>query len=99
LYPRVNAIGTEIEHQHEIVKRYPDGGFTVRYLEGPKAGFLINLFSDAELADLFSGWEQLLPPADSTDLEGTAQSRQLAAVGSYLAARLNSRGLRVHPWR
>lgn len=58
---RVNAIGTEIEHQHEIVKRYPDGGFTVRYLEGPKAGFLISFFSDAELADLFSGWEQLLP--------------------------------------
>jgi SAM-dependent methyltransferase len=58
---RVNAIGTEIEFRHEIARRFPDGGFTIRYLEGPKAGLPINFFSEGELVDLFSGWEPVLP--------------------------------------
>lgn len=57
---RVNAINTDIEYEHEVTERHPDGGFTIRYLKGPKSGLLIHFFSHDELVSLFAGWEQML---------------------------------------
>src|SRR5882724_11713626 len=34
---RVNAVGTDVQHAHEVIERDPDGSYSVRYLEGPKA--------------------------------------------------------------
>lgn len=60
---RVNAVGTDIAHQHEVVERHADGGFTVRYLAGPKRGLPVHFFSAGELTALFAGgFRPLLPP-------------------------------------
>jgi SAM-dependent methyltransferase len=50
---RVNAAGTDVEHEHEIVEREAGEDFTLRYLAGPKRGLLIHFFSKAEVAWLF----------------------------------------------
>jgi len=52
---RVNATATDVWPRHEITERHPDGGFTVRYLTGPKQGLLIHFFAAAELSGLFAG--------------------------------------------
>lgn len=49
---RVNAADTQLEFEHEVVERPPDGSFTARYLEGPKRGLLIHFFTRDELSDL-----------------------------------------------
>ena len=49
---RVNAVGTDIVHAHEVTERGPHGDFTVRYLDGPKRGLQIHFFSRSELAEL-----------------------------------------------
>ena len=59
---RVNAVGTDIVHRHDLVETNDMGGFTVRYLEGPKAGLLVHFFDAVELRSLFSdGFEAILP--------------------------------------
>ena len=59
---RVNAAGTEIALRHQVIERRLDGGFTVKYLEGPKAGLLIHFFAEPELAALFvRHFESVLP--------------------------------------
>ena len=46
---RVNSIDTDVVYEHEEIER--DGAsFTVRYLDGPKAGLDIHFFTAAELA-------------------------------------------------
>jgi cyclopropane fatty-acyl-phospholipid synthase-like methyltransferase len=52
---RVNAVGTEFDLPYERTEENPDGGFTVRYLGGPKKGLEIHFFSEAELRSLFDG--------------------------------------------
>lgn len=59
---RVNAVGTELEHAHDVVERDRDGSFTVRYRAGPKRGLQIHFFAASELEGLFAGYEPLLPP-------------------------------------
>jgi len=61
---RVNAVSTDVWPAHEVTEQAPDGGFTVRYLAGSKAGLLIHYFSAAELDALFSPprFEPVLPP-------------------------------------
>jgi SAM-dependent methyltransferase len=62
---RVNAVGTQVCLEHEIIEVDPeDGGFTIRYLAGPKAGLLIHYFSAAELGALFNPprFQPVLPP-------------------------------------
>ncbi len=59
---RVNAVGTDVFPRHEVTERHEDGGFTVRYLEGPKQGLEIHFFSRPELGGLFGqGFEEVLP--------------------------------------
>jgi SAM-dependent methyltransferase len=52
---RVNAIGTDIWPDHEVIEHHPDDGFTVLYLAGPKRGLLIHFFCAAELDAVFAG--------------------------------------------
>ena len=60
---RVNAAATDIWPRHDVTGRHPDGGFTVRYLTGPKQDLLIHFFADAELGELFAaGFTPVLPP-------------------------------------
>ena len=59
---RVNAVGTDLEHAHDVVERDRDGGFTVRYLAGPKRGLEIHFFARSELATLFERHEIVLAP-------------------------------------
>jgi trans-aconitate methyltransferase len=55
---RVNAAGTDVWPAHEVIERDTgDGGFTVRYLNGPKRGLLIHFVSAAELSWLFPAGE------------------------------------------
>jgi SAM-dependent methyltransferase len=51
---RVNAVGTDVWPEHEVTEHAGDGGFTVRYLAGPKAGLLIHFFARSELTALFA---------------------------------------------
>jgi SAM-dependent methyltransferase len=46
---RVNAVGTDVHHQHEVTERDADGSFSVRYLEGPKAGMTVHFWAAREL--------------------------------------------------
>lgn len=57
---RVNAVGTDIDSEHEVVEQGADGGFTIRYLGGPKEGLLIHFFAREELASLFAGWKEVM---------------------------------------
>jgi Methyltransferase domain len=57
---RVNAVGTELEYDHDVVEQDGDGGFTVRYLAGPKRGLLIHFFAESEFDALFAGYDLVL---------------------------------------
>jgi Methyltransferase domain len=57
---RVNAVGTELEYSHDVLEREADGGFSVRYREGPKSGLDVHFFAASELAALFAGYEAVL---------------------------------------
>jgi hypothetical protein len=49
--------------RHEVTEHHPDGGFTIRYLTGPKQGLLIHFFTSTELDKLFAdGYTPVLPP-------------------------------------
>jgi SAM-dependent methyltransferase len=58
---RVNAVGTDLRYSHRVLERNDDGGFTVEYLDGPKAGLAIHFFAAAELARLVGRLEPVLP--------------------------------------
>lgn len=57
---RVNAVGTDIEFDHDFVESDEGAGFTIRYLQGPKRGLLVHFFERSELETLF---------ADSFDID------------------------------
>jgi hypothetical protein len=63
---RVNAEGTDLEFEHDIVDRHPSGGYTARYMKGPKSGLDVHFFGLRELVELFEGFEPVLPPRLST---------------------------------
>jgi predicted TPR repeat methyltransferase len=46
---RVNAVGTDVHPAHEVTGRHGDGGFSVRYLDGPKAGLDVHFWAAREL--------------------------------------------------
>jgi hypothetical protein len=59
---RVNAVGTDIEYDHDVSEGESSGGFTVRYRAGPKAGLDVHFFAGTELADLCAGYTPVLGP-------------------------------------
>ena len=60
---RVNAAATDVWPRHEVTERDHDGGFTVRYLTGPKQGLSIRFFASTELDELFATqFTPVLPP-------------------------------------
>lgn len=75
---RVNAVGTDFVHEHRIVERNDEGGFTVEYLSGPKTGLAIHFFAEGELARLVAPLEPLLA------LRIHATERQPAGRGRWL---------------
>ena len=75
---RVNAVGTDFAHEHRILERNADGGFTVEYLSGPKTGLAIHFFAEQELARLVSSLEPLVP------LRVQATQRQPPGEGRWL---------------
>jgi trans-aconitate methyltransferase len=52
LFVRVNSAATQVFHRHQVIEQNGEGGFTVRYLAGPKQGLPIHFYSAAELAAL-----------------------------------------------
>jgi predicted TPR repeat methyltransferase len=59
---RVNAVDTDIEYEHDVIERNADGGYTVRYRDGPKSGLAIHFFARSELESLFSeSFQAVLP--------------------------------------
>jgi len=46
---RVNAVGTDVHHVHEVTERDADGSFSIRYLQGPKAGMTVHFWAAREL--------------------------------------------------
>jgi Methyltransferase domain len=59
---RVNAVGTDLAYAHDVVERDASGGFTVRYLKGPKSGLDIHFFAGSELGSLFADYAPVLAP-------------------------------------
>ena len=59
---RVNAAGTDVRYRHERTEEAGDGGFTIRYLDGPKTGLEIHFFTAAELTGLTQDFSPLIPP-------------------------------------
>jgi hypothetical protein len=53
---RVNAVGTELEYEHDLTESDRDRGLSVRYRAGPKAGLEVHFFAEVELAQLFTGY-------------------------------------------
>jgi hypothetical protein len=46
---RVNAVGTDLHLAHEVTERHVDGAFSIRYLDGPKAGLNVHFWAAREL--------------------------------------------------
>jgi len=45
---RVNSAATQVVRRHTVIERGGHGGFSVRYLEGPKDGMAIHFYTAAE---------------------------------------------------
>ena len=52
---RVNAIGTDVHHRHEVTERDSDGSFSVRYADGPKTGMTVHFWAARELESAVTG--------------------------------------------
>jgi hypothetical protein len=80
---RVNAIGTDVEQEHEQTELGVDRGYTIRYLQGPKSGLDVHFFSESELALLFDGWNPVLalrPQVTWREPPGRGQWTQWEAI-------------------
>jgi Methyltransferase domain len=52
---RVNAVGTDVDHAHEVIEHGVDGSYSVRYTAGPKAGLVVHFWAARELETLIGG--------------------------------------------
>lgn len=80
LYLRVNAIGTDIFHEHEVCERTTSGSQTVRYLDGPKKDMLIHFYSADELAALAAQHNFTI----TSPLMAVSEQRQAPKTGSWI---------------
>jgi len=62
---RVNSTATQIFYDHEVLETSPEGGKTVKYTDGPKAGMDIHFYTKEELENLTSGLFE--PAAELTE--------------------------------
>jgi trans-aconitate methyltransferase len=51
---RVNAVGTDVEHAHEVIERHADGSYTILYTAGPKTGLAVHFWAAIELHSIIS---------------------------------------------
>jgi predicted TPR repeat methyltransferase len=60
---RVNAVGTDVHHAHEVTERDADGSYSVRYTQGPKAGMTVHFWAARELDTAMSAavFDPVLP--------------------------------------
>jgi len=49
---RVNSAATAVYYRHTVIERSDAGGFTVRYLDGPKRGLAVHFYAREELRQL-----------------------------------------------
>jgi Methyltransferase domain len=75
---RVNALGTDIHHPHHVIEQHADGGLTIEYDDGPKAGLAVHFFAEAELSQLLEQLEPVLA------LRTRATKRKPPATGRWL---------------
>lgn len=75
---RVNSTATQIYYKHEVTETDSDGGKTVEYIEGPKAGMSIHFYSKKELERLTAG---ILDPVNT--LEEVIMARSPAQSGQW----------------
>jgi Methyltransferase domain len=62
---RVNSAATQVGRRHAMIEHGEDGSFSVRYLEGPKAGVAIHFYSRTELEALTrEQFETLVEPRE-----------------------------------
>jgi SAM-dependent methyltransferase len=77
---RVNAVGTDVEHAHEVTERHPDGSYSVLYTQGPKAGLTVHFWAANELHSVISR----KVPAAVLPLRPQATWRQPAHRGLWM---------------
>jgi len=77
---RVNAVGTDVEHEHEVTERHRDGSYSVLYTAGPKAGLTVHFWAASELHSVISG----KLPASVLPLRPQATWRQPAGRGLWM---------------
>jgi len=71
---RVNAVGSEVDYEHDVEERGDDGRCTIRYRAGPKRGLAVHFFSAPELRGLLQdGFEPVLPLRRSVTHRATPQ--------------------------
>jgi SAM-dependent methyltransferase len=77
---RVNAVGTDVFHAHEVIERDPEGSYSVSYKAGSKAGLTVHFWAARELhrAITSAGFTPALP------LRPQATWRQPADKGLWL---------------
>ena len=63
LFVRVNSASTDVYHAHHVIERNDEGGFSVRYHEGPKAGLAVHFLALGELEDMLAQRFAVLVPA------------------------------------
>ena len=75
LFVRVNSATTDVYHAHRVVERNDEGGFTVRYDGGPKAGIAVHFLTLEELDGILAPWFTALVPAMEETIPRAAPRR------------------------
>ncbi len=81
LFVRVNSASTEVYYRHQIIETADNGGFTVRYDEGPNAGLAIHFLSREELKAIVGPRFTAVAPVTEQVTPRGPEERLLGAVG------------------
>lgn len=76
---RVNSTATQIFHDHKVIETSPEGGKTIEYTDGPKAGMSIHFYTKEELTGLTDG---LFEPVGT--LEQAVMNRKPPQTGQWV---------------
>lgn len=58
---RVNSISTELNYKHELIEKNALGGFTIKYLDGPKKDLNVHFYTKEEILSHLEGFEIISP--------------------------------------